>query len=100
MARKHPHLFANEIKGISPRTFGVELTGSGYGIAADITGISNDFPHTNPRNAYLYDRLLREYFRNCNNTVTDGLIHNDNLDLFPNPMDAGFTPNEYDRLRS
>ena len=96
MARKHPHLFANEIKGISPRTFGVELTGSGYGIVADITGISNDFPHTNPRNGYLYDRLLREYFRNCNNTVTDGLIHNDNLDLFPNSMDAGFTPNEYD----
>ena len=100
MARKHPHLFANEIKGISPRTFGVELTGSGYGIAAAITGISNDFPHTNPRNAYLYDRLLREYFRNCNNTVTDGLIHNDNLDLFPNNMDAGFTPNEYNFANS
>ena len=95
MARKHPHLFANEIKGISPRTFGVELTGSGYGIAAAITGISNDFPHTNPRNGYLYDRLLREYFRNCNNTVTDGLIHNDAADLFPNSMDAGFTPNDY-----
>ena len=101
MARKHPHLFANEIKGISPRTFGVELTGSGYGIAAAITGISNDFPHPNPRNAYLYDRLLREYFRNCDNTVTAfRALHNDNTDVFPNSMDAGFTPNEYNNANS
>ena len=59
MAEKHPHLFEKEIKAISPRTFGVDLTGVGYGIAADITGISNDFPHTNPRNAYLYEKLLK-----------------------------------------
>ena len=40
MARKHPHLFEKEIKGISPRTFGINLTGnSGYGVAAALTGI-------------------------------------------------------------
>lgn len=93
---KHPHEFEKEIKAISPRTFGVDLTGaSGYGIAADITGISNDFPHTNPRNGYIYDKLLREFFKNANNTVTNGQIHLNVDDVFPNAMDAGFTPNDY-----
>ena len=93
---KHPHEFEKEIKAISPRTFGVDLTGaSGYGIAADITGISNDFPHTNPRNGYIYDKLLREFFKNANNTVTNGQIHLNVDDVFPNGMDAGFTPNDY-----
>mgnify|MGYP003141813214 CR=1 FL=1 len=70
MARKHPHLFEKEIKGISPRTFGINLTGnSGYGVAAALTGISNDFPHTNPRNAYLYEKLLKEYAKNVDNST-------------------------------
>ena len=70
MARKHPHLFEKEIKGISPRTFGIELTGnSGYGVAAALTGISNDFPHTNPRNVYLYEKLLKEYAKNVDNST-------------------------------
>ena len=93
---KHPHEFEKEIKAISPRTFGVDLTGaSGYGIAADITGISNDFPHTNPRNGYIYDKLLREFFKNANNTVTNGQIHLNLDNIFPNGMNAGFTPNDY-----
>lgn len=93
---KHPHEFEKEIKAISPTTFGVDLTGaSGYGIAADITGISNDFPHTNPRNGYIYDKLLREFFKNANNTVTNGQIHLNLDNVFPNGMDAGFTPNDY-----
>ena len=58
---KHPHLFEKEIKGLSPRTPGVELTGSSNAIVSAITGISNDFPHTNPRNAYLYEKLLKAY---------------------------------------
>ena len=84
MARKHPHLFEKEIKGISPRTFGIELTGnSGYGVAAALTGISNDFPHTNPRNAYLYEKLLKEYAKNVDNSTDVNFGSNDFQNLFP-----------------
>ena len=83
MARKHPHLFEKEIKGISPRTFGIELTGnSGYGVAAALTGISNDFPHTNPRNAYLYEKLLKAYAKNVDNSTNTNFGTNEFTNLF------------------
>ena len=92
MAEKHPHLFEKEIKAISPRTFGVDLTGVGYGVAADITGISNDFPHTNPRNAYLYEKLLKAYAKNVDNSTDVNFGSIRFADFFPDQFEGGNTP--------
>lgn len=80
---KHPHLFENEIKGISPRTFGVNLTGSN-GVAHDITGISNDFPASNPRNAYIYEKLLKELSKNIQNSTDVKIGSAAYKSIFPN----------------
>ena len=64
---KHPHLFEKEIKGLSPGRD--SLTGDSNAIAAAITGISSDFPHTNPRNAYLYEKLLKAYTKTLVNST-------------------------------
>ena len=56
----NPHELANEIH------FNTGVTG----FASRITGLANDFPTGDPANIHMYDRLLREYFRNCNNLGT------------------------------
>lgn len=61
----NPHELANEIH------FSPSVTG----FASRITGLANDFPTGDPANIHMYDRLLREYFRNSknlNNTFEPG----------------------------
>lgn len=75
---ENPHLLANEIHG----TFGTGLTGTGF--AVRITGLHNDFPTGVKSNGHIYDRVLREYYRNLDNHGFNGFQ--------TDSVDAGFTP--------
>ena len=75
---ENPHLLSNEIHG----TFGATLTGTGF--STRITGLANIFPTGDPRNDYLYKRVLREYYRNLDNHGFTGFQ--------TDAVDAGFTP--------
>ena len=46
--------------------------------------MANDYPTGDPTNLHMYDRLMREYYRNCDNLGFTGLQ--------TDPVDAGFTP--------
>ena len=76
---ENPHELANDIHFNT----GKALTGL-YGFARRITGLANDYPTGDPTNLHMYDRLMREYYRNCDNLGFTGLQ--------TDPVDAGFTP--------
>ena len=75
---ENPHLLANEIHG----TFGADLIGTGF--AARITGLHNDFLTGVESNRHIYDRVLREYYKNLDNHGFTGYQ--------TDSVDAGFTP--------
>lgn len=74
----NPHLLANEIHG----TFGTGITGTNF--ATRITGLANDYPTGVVANRHIYDRVLREYYRNLDNHGFTGFQ--------TDAVDAGFTP--------
>jgi hypothetical protein len=77
----NPHLLANEIHG----TFGTGITGTNF--ATRITGLANDYPTGVVANRHIYDRVLREYYRNLDNHGFTGFQ--------TDAVDAGFTPSTF-----
>ena len=75
---ENPHFLEKDIHG----TFGAELTGTGF--AVRITGLNNEYPTGTARNKHMYDRVLREYYRNLDNHGFTGFQTDE--------IDAGFTP--------
>jgi hypothetical protein len=79
---ENPHLLGNEIHA----SFGTGITGSNepFNFAARITGLANEFPTGTVEYRHIFDRAIRELYRNLENHGYEGLQSDE--------VDAGFVP--------